>query len=188
MDDVVAVIDVLELGQVRLIGQSMGAHTAILAASEHPELVERLVILEGHVSGSDDPLEAQRLGEFFASWPLPFPGVEQAREFLGSGPLPAAWVADLEAKEDGLWPPFDADVMQSVIEAVHQPRWKEWETLTPATLAVFGEKGMFSEAQQQELVERRPQTEHRVIPGASHDAHLDASERWISLVRDFVLR
>lgn len=29
-------------------------------------------MLEGHVSGSEDPDEAVALGRYFASWPVPF--------------------------------------------------------------------------------------------------------------------
>ncbi len=81
--DVVAVIDATCSGTpVRLVGQSMGAHTAMLVSSARPDLVDRLVMLEGHVHGSEDPGEARRLGEFFASWPVPFAHKDAARAFL----------------------------------------------------------------------------------------------------------
>ena len=43
-----------------------GAHTAFLVAAARPDLVDRLVMLEGHVAGSDDPEGAARLGRYFA--------------------------------------------------------------------------------------------------------------------------
>jgi len=40
------VVELIESPPVMLIGQSLGGHTAMLVAARHPELVERLVIIE----------------------------------------------------------------------------------------------------------------------------------------------
>jgi pimeloyl-ACP methyl ester carboxylesterase len=55
-----------------LVGQSMGAHTAFLTAVVRPDLVDRLVMLEGHVAGDDGPGGPANIGKHFASWPVPF--------------------------------------------------------------------------------------------------------------------
>ncbi|MDS2173829.1 alpha/beta hydrolase [Nesterenkonia sp. CL21] len=188
VDDVVQVLAQHAPGQrCILVGQSMGAHTAFLTAAARPDLVERLVMLEGHVAGNDDPGEAVGLGEYFASWPVPFTDEDEARTFLGSGAIVDAWIADLEVAHEGLRPRFDADVMQRTIEAVHEPRWDEWESLGTPTLAVFAKNGMFSNAERDELVRRRPGT-HRVdLSAGSHDAHLDAFDEWIGALRGWLL-
>lgn len=188
IDDVVHVLEQHAPGKrCILVGQSMGAHTAFLTAAARPDLVERLVMLEGHVAGSDDPGEAVGLGEFFASWPVPFADEDEARTFLGSGASVDAWIADLEVTHGGLRPRFDADVMQHTIEAVHKPRWEEWETLRVPTLAIFAKNGMFSDAEKDELVRRRPGTERIDLSEGSHDAHLDAFGEWISALRGWLL-
>ncbi|MGZ0152784.1 alpha/beta fold hydrolase [Kribbella sp. WER1] len=182
--DVVAVLEEFAPGQrVRLVGQSMGAHTALLATAARPDLVARLVMLEGNAAGDDRPEEARKIGEYFASWPVPFEDEAAARAYLGDGPLAVAWCNDLERTEDGLRPRFDADVMEATIAAVQEDRWAEWERLEPQTLAVFGEHGMFTQEQQDELIRRRPQTARAVIAGGSHDAHLDAFDGWIEVLR-----
>lgn len=144
-------------------------------------------MLEGHVAGNDDPGEAVGLGRFFASWPVPFAGEEEARAFLGSDAIVDAWVADLEATPDGLRPRFDADVMQRTIEAVHEPHWEEWEALQVPTLAIFAKDGMFSDADKDELIRCRPATARIDLPVGSHDAHLDAFDEWISALRRWLL-
>lgn len=182
--DVVAAIEqVCPAERVALVGQSMGAHTAFLTAAARPDLVHRLVMLEGHAAGSDRPDEAAELGQYFASWPHPFADADAARAFLGDSALSEAWIADLERGPDGLHPRFDADVMERAIAAVHHPRWGEWEALRVPTSVVFADGGMFTEAQKSELVARRPGTRRLDIVGASHDAHLDAFERWIEVLR-----
>lgn len=189
VDDVVAVLEALAPGQrATLIGQSMGAHTAFLAASARPDLVDGLVMLEGHVAGNGDPAEAAGLGRYFASWPVPFEDEAAAREFLGDDAIVDAWVADLLPTEEGLVPRFDAVVMQRTIEAVHEPRWDEWERLQVPTLAIFAEHGMFSDADKDELIRRRPETDRADLARGSHDAHLDSFDEWIEVLRSWLSR
>ncbi|MET9276028.1 alpha/beta hydrolase [Kribbella sp. NPDC003557] len=186
--DVVAVIEELAPGQrVRLVGQSMGAHTAFLAAAARPDLVDRLVMLEGIAAGDDRPEAARELGAYFDSWPVPFADEAAARSFLGDGPLSVALVNDLERTSGGLRPRFDADVMEATILAVQADRWTEWENLATPTLAVFGGHGMFTAEQKDELIRRRPATRRADIPSASHDAHLDAFGEWIEVLREYLV-
>jgi pimeloyl-ACP methyl ester carboxylesterase len=186
--DVVTVIEQLLPGQrATLVGQSMGAHTAFLTAAGRPDLVDRLVMLEGHVAGDDRPQRATELGDYFGSWPVPFADADVARGFLGESPLTEAWIDDFEPTPEGLRPRFDADVMQQAIAAVGESRWAEWESLTVPTLAVFADRGMFSAAQQGELFRRRPDTRRADLPGAGHDAHLDAFDSWIGVLRAYLL-
>ena len=133
----------------------MGAHTAFLTASTRPDLVDRLVMLEGHVAGDDRPEEARKLG-------------------------------DLRATAQGLYPRFDPDVMRTTVAAVHAPRWAEWENLVTPTLAVFAEHGMFTEAEEGELIRRRPGTRRADIPDAGHDAHLDDFDAWSVILRGYL--
>lgn len=182
--DIIALLEKLAPGRrATLVGQSMGAHTAFLVAAARPDLVEGLVMLEGHVAGNDDPGEAIRLGRYFASWPARFEDEAAARAFLGQDAIVDAWVADLEQTDAGLAPRFDAAVMQRTIQEVHESRWDEWEALQVPTLAVFAKHGMFSDAEKHELIRRRPETKRVDLDGGSHDAHLDAFDEWIDVLR-----
>ena len=143
VDDVVAVIEELAAGgPVTLVGQSMGGHTAMLAAAWHPRLVHRLVLVEAGVGGEGPEDYPTEIGDWFASWPVPFPDVRTATEFLGSSPIARSWVHDLEERADGLWPRFDPDVMRAAIAAVaDEARWEEWQKVRAPTLLVRGQKG-----------------------------------------------
>jgi pimeloyl-ACP methyl ester carboxylesterase len=173
VDDVAEVIRHVSPDRpVTLIGQSMGGHTAVLAAAAFPDLVARLIVLEATVAVGEDPV---RIGDYFRSWPIPFASVADARKFLGQDALAQSWIGHLEPLEDGgLVPPFDADVMQGVMEGVSDPRWEEWKSVTAPTTA----KSMFSPGQQADFVAARPGTRHVVLLGGSHDAHLDATAEW----------
>jgi pimeloyl-ACP methyl ester carboxylesterase len=175
--DVAAVIGrVSPARPVTLVGQSMGGHTAILAAAGFPDLVARLVVLEATVAGGGDPA---RIGNYFRSWPVPFASVAEAGRFLGQDALARSWAGHLEPLADGgLVPPFDADVMQQVMEGVADPRWEAWKSVTSPATAVFAAGSMFSPAEQAGFVAARPGTRHVVLPDGSHDAHLDATSEW----------
>lgn len=183
--DVVRVIE--EAGPpVALVGQSMGGHTAMLVAAARPDLVARLVLLEAGAGGGRDGDHAA-MGEYFRSWPVPFPSRAAATAFLGEGPLAQAWTADLEEVDGGFRPRFDAGCMVEAISAVDAPRWVDWERVSVPTLVVYGENGMFDEAAKAEFVRRGRNVTRVDLPGASHDAHLDCFGPWLAALRGFVL-
>lgn len=170
---------------VALIGQSMGGHTAMLVAAARPDLVSRLVLLESDVGGGSEA-DNERMGDYFRSWPVPFPSRAAAESYLGDGPLERAWVADLEQRSDGLWPRFKPDIMVSTINAVIPPRWDEWESITAPALVVYGEHGMFTSRNKSGFVERGRNVRRVDLAGGSHDSHLDAFDSWIIALRSFL--
>ncbi|MFZ7086584.1 alpha/beta fold hydrolase [Curtobacterium sp. RRHDQ10] len=185
VSDVVAVIGKEASGPVILVGQSMGAHTAMLVTAARPDLVRQLVMLEGNQGGGTAD-EHRTLGDFFRSWVVPFTDRAEASAALGEGLLERAWIDDLEERADGLHPRFDANVMQATIEAVGEPRWAEWESVEVPTLVVYADGGMFSEEQKTEFVSRGRTVRRMDLTGASHDAHLDAFDQWMSALRSAV--
>lgn len=169
-----------------LVGQSMGGHTAMLVAAARPDLVSRLVLLEADAGGGRAE-DHTAMGDYFRSWPVPFPSRAAAQAFLGDAPLARAWAADLEERDDGFWPRFDADVMVAAINAVTAPRWTEWESVAVPSLVVYGEAGMFDGAAKAEFVQRGRNVTRVDLPWASHDAHLDCFGPWMAALREFVL-
>ena len=186
VDDVLRVI-AAEEGQrpVDLVGQSMGAHTAMLVAAARPELVRRLVLLECG-GGGMPAAEVDSVARFFRSWNVPFTSKDAARSVLGEGPLPDAWIADLEDRGDGLYPRFDPEVMARTLAGLMAPRWEEWQGITVPVLAVFAEHGMFSEEEKRRFVASGNDVSRSDLAGASHDAHLDAFRAWVDSLRAFL--
>lgn len=186
VSDVVAIIERAAGGRpVHLVGQSMGAHTAMLTAAARPDLVDRLVMLEA-AAGAGPADEAAAIGSYFASWPVPFADEKTAQAFLGDGALARAWTADLEERKDGLWPRFEPQVMESTIAAVHEPRWAEWSSVAAPTLLVYAEKDSFSPEQKDEMIARRRGTFRVDLPDTFHDAHLDSFGAWMSALNGFL--
>lgn len=183
--DVVRVIEAEALDAVDLVGQSMGAHTAMLVAAARPELVRRLVLLEGNEGGGSAE-ESAAMGVYFRSWNVPFKTRDEAQAALGNGPPAHAWASDLEERPDGFYPRFDPDVMVSTMIDVSAPRWDEWESVTAPTLVVYADQGMFTDEQKDSFVTRGVSVTRVDLPGASHDAHLDAFDQWIQALTRFI--
>ncbi|WP_344499566.1 alpha/beta hydrolase [Dactylosporangium maewongense] len=188
VDDVLAVLDAFAQGPAVLVGQSMGAHTAMLVAAWHPDRVRGLLMLEGGVGGDDGDYPS-RLEAWFASWPVPFPTRQAAVEFLGGRSLAAAWAADLEERDGAFWPRFDGAVMTSAIRGVAgEARWDDWAAVTAPTLLVRGAAGTGPEGEVERMLALRPGVEHVVVPDAGHDVHLDQPDAWLTVLRSFLRR
>ncbi|MDN5894604.1 MAG: alpha/beta hydrolase, partial [Nocardioides sp.] len=67
VDDVAAVLNDLHTDDVVLVGQSMGAHTAMLVAAHYPRLVDRLVMVEGGLGG-EGPAGVAAVHEWLRDW------------------------------------------------------------------------------------------------------------------------
>ena len=179
--DVVAFLDV----PAWLVGQSMGAHTAMLVAAARPDLVRGLVMIEGGVGGATDDYPS-RLGARFAGWPVPFADEAAAREFLGDTPIARAWTADLEVRDDGLWPRFDADIMEAAIRGVAATaRWAQWQQITAQTVLLQGEHGN-QDPDEVRRMRAKPGVRHVVVAGAGHDVHLDCPDETLRLIRSLL--
>ncbi len=101
-------------------------------------------------------------------------------EFIGADALSRSWAAHLEPTAGGgLVPPFDADVMEAIMTGVAEPPWERWRSVKAPVTAVF----VFSPEEQAEFVAPRPATRHVVLRSGSHDAHLDATAEWATVLR-----
>jgi pimeloyl-ACP methyl ester carboxylesterase len=187
-DDVAAVIEAAGLDRpVVLIGQSMGAHTALVTAARYPDLVSHLVMVEGDVGGGgDDQLASLR--EALTSWPLPFPDYDSAMRFFGGdNELGRAWADGFERRADGIWPRWDLDVMLRTMTPVFaHESWDEWESLPQPTLLVLGEKGTIDPGRVERMLAVRPATRRVVIARAGHDLHLEQPQAWLDALDEFL--
>jgi len=188
VDDALAAVETL-LAPAILVGQSLGGLIAFLAASERPDLVGALIVVEATPT-REGPEVAEQIADYFDSWPLPFPSHDAAVTFFGGESLRAcAWARNLVTQPDGLRPAFDADVLVAAIEqALARDYWDEWRALSVPTLLVRGEEGELSPSEAAAMVAAVPSAQLVSIPGAGHDVHLDAPEAWRSAVEAFLSR
>jgi pimeloyl-ACP methyl ester carboxylesterase len=187
-DDVAAVVAAAAPDHpVVLVGQSMGAHTALVAAARHPHLVQRLVMIEGDVGGGVGN-ELTALREALIAWPLPFPDYADALNYFGGDSESGrAWADGLERRAHGLWPRWQLDVMLATMTPIFaSERWAEWQSLPQPTLLVLGQSGTIDPARIERMLALRPQTRQVTISHAGHDVHLEQPEPWLRALDEFL--
>ena len=187
VDDVLAVLDDLGVDEVPIVGQSMGAHTAMLLAARAPERIDRLVMVEGGLGG-DSPAMTRSIGDWLASWPAPFADREEFLAFFGTSRMVAeVWADGLEERPDGLWPQWDAATLTRAVGHLHEREFlEEWSSVRSPTLLVRGEHGSVPDRQVESMCALRPDTEVVTVAGTGHDVHLEAPETWLRLLTDFL--
>ncbi|MFD4394152.1 alpha/beta fold hydrolase [Kitasatospora sp. NPDC058478] len=103
-DDVAALITALGTGPTTVVGHSMGAWVTALAAVRHPELVRRVLLVDGALTfplpegiREEDALAAV-LGPALARLSMTFPDRDAYREFWQRHPaFGTAWSAEIDA-------------------------------------------------------------------------------------------
>ncbi len=189
-DDAAAAIRELGLGPVTLVGQSMGASTAMLTAARYPDLVSRLVVIEVSPDGPEpperSPAAAVQIGKSLSRWPVPFADRAAARQFFENEGFDAeAWSAGLEDRGGQLWPRFEIDTMVACIADLQsRSYWTPWRSIRCPTLLVFGEHGMLDPEHRQQVARELPGCDLVTIPKAGHDVHLDAPQAWVQAFFD----
>ncbi len=187
--DCAAIIRAIGLGPVTLVGQSMGASTALLTAAAHPDLVRSLVIIEGSPDGpaspDPDPEAARQIGASLKAWPVPFTDPAAARVFFNSkGFDPDAWTEGLDTRPDGLWPRWDPETLAACVADLQSRNyWPQWRTIQAPTLVILGENGIFPSGHGENIVNQLPRSTLVIVPDAGHDVHLDAPEAWVGALR-----
>ncbi len=190
--DAVFVIEQLGLGEVALIGQSLGGHSGILIAAARPDLVSSLVVIEaspGSGSRSEITAHVSATTASLGAWPVPFPTREAAYEFWGGHTVRAeAWVSGLEQGTDGLRPRFEVSVMsRTLLEALSRSYWSEWESLPMEALLVRGSAGFIDRDHAEEMVRRSRRASLAEIAGAGHDVHLEQPDAWRDVLEEFLM-
>ncbi|MGE7385774.1 alpha/beta fold hydrolase [Streptomyces sp. NPDC004126] len=186
VEDAVAVCEGLGLREPVLVGQSLGGHTAMLAAAAHPGLFRGLVLVEAGPGGPSPGVQAE-IGGWLDSWPTPFPSREAAVGFLGGGPVGEGWAAGLEELDGGWWPRFEPDVMVgSLAENARRAFWDEWSRVSCPTLAVLGQSGTIAPDEVGGMLRLRPEAVAVSVPGTGHDVHLERPDVLLDLLRGFL--
>ncbi len=184
--DAVAVIERLRLAPAVLIGQSMGANTAFLAAAARPDLVSALVVAE---ASPDGPLPglAEGIEQSLGRWPERFAGRDEALAFFAARGLPAVvWANGLEPSGSGLAPRWElATMVACARELGTRSWWPEWRRVRCPTLVLAGESSIGLEhaaAMADALGDARAEA----IAGAGHELHLEAEREWHEAIASFL--
>jgi pimeloyl-ACP methyl ester carboxylesterase len=171
-------------GPVLLVGQSLGGMVAIAAAARHPDLFDALVVVEA--GPAPDPAAAGEVAAWLVSWPVPFASRDEAATWFGDGLRGEAWADGLATTPEGLVPQFEPDVVVALVRSAgSESLWDDWRAIRCPTLIARGEHGLPA-AEAEEMARENPSARLVTLPGAGHDAHLEAPAAWREALERFL--
>ncbi|SNT02080.1 Pimeloyl-ACP methyl ester carboxylesterase [Geodermatophilus saharensis] len=184
-DDVVALCDVLGVGRAHLVGHSFGTFVVRRAAQEHPDRVDRMVLM-GAADRMGDGL-VREVRSAIADLPDPVP-VEFAREFQAGTvhrPLPPDFFDAIVAESRKAPAHVFRDVWEGLAHSRDRDRLGD---VTAPTLVLWGEAdALFDRGQEDRLVAALPDARLRVYPDTGHCPNWERPEDVAADVNAFLL-
>jgi len=205
--DIRRLVDKLSLGRVRLVGHSYGGFASAFFASEHPELVRSLVLVEPAISTLliEDAKSSAQMLSFFLRSPM---FATSARQFQTRSLRPSLKALDagmdaraVELNVDGVqhhagaFASMPQEVKAMMLENARTiaelrtpfpPFKSRAQSLMPKTLVVNGEKtALWLRRIGELLLDSLPHGEGFTVPGARHFPHLENPSEFNDRVRLF---
>jgi pimeloyl-ACP methyl ester carboxylesterase len=186
--DAAFVIESLGLGDVTLVGQSMGGRVALCVAQRRPDLVRGLALVEA--SPARDERIPRSIAAWLSTWPEAFDTREEAVAFFERWKLDGeAWSYNLIERDGRFFAPFDADVMrQFVADVGHHAYWDAYAAIRSPILLVRGDRGAMDARDLERMISANARTRDVEIAQAGHDVHLEQPARLAASIRTLIAR
>jgi len=174
-------------GPATYVGYSMGGRLCLRLALDHPELVDRLVLIGASpgLRAPDEQAARQAADEVLAQHIIDV-GIEVfidewlAQPLFAGLPAPLACRAErLQNATNGL-----ASSLRNAGTGAQEPLWDRLSELTMPVLLITGaDDAKFTGIAEQMRAEIGRNATHRVIDGAGHTAHLEAPTPFLAALR-----
>lgn len=178
-------------GRIHLVGHSMGGKVAMTLALRHPDLVERLVIVDIAPASSEDMSEFRHLLGALATLDLedlPSRTEADARltELIPSRTVRGFLLQNLRSEGDGWRWQANLDVLLRDLPTIggYVP---EGEPFSRPVLWIAGERSPYVKPEHRPAMEAIfPRTVLLTIKGAGHWVHSEKPEAFVSALRTFL--
>ena len=197
VEDLAAFVDELGLSKFVLAGLSMGGWHSLLYTADHPERVERMIIVDIAPEPSPEAAVDRATRPLV---PMEFPSREAAAQWMREG---NPWATDarlrqeaenkLKQREDGQWTwKADPALFNFALPDMTDPAligryWKAVETIPCPILEVRGaESILVSDDTIQRMEKLGKQFRNVDIPGAGHVVTIDKPYEFIEATRSFL--
>jgi pimeloyl-ACP methyl ester carboxylesterase len=185
--DVATVIATLTPTPVPVVGMSLGGMTALALTDQHPEVVERLVLVDV-TPGVDGP-KAQAIVAFIDG-PETFPSFEEllarTMEFnptRSESSLRRGILHNAVQEEDGTWVWRYRRFREEGEVGSHPDFTDQWDAVGRVSVPVMLVRGMRPQA---ELVRRQPSARIEHVEEAGHSVQGDTPVELAALLDDFI--
>ena len=197
VEDLAAFVDSLSLSRFVLVGASMGGWNSLLYSSDHPNRVERIILVDIAPESSAVANEKEANAP---PMPMEFPSFDAAVAWIRQG---NPWVEDarlrkdaeeqLKQREDGQWTwKADPRLFSVVLPDMTDPGligryWKAIETIPCPILEVRGaESNLVPDEVIQRMEKLAKQFRSVDVAGAGHVVSVDKPSEFIEATRDFL--
>lgn len=186
-----------ELGWKKAIfvGHSMGARIAVEFADRHPDMVEKLVLVDmGPVSNMSSMLNTEEKIRFV---PVPFASRDEARAFF-DGPfiekyknetVKQFFYANLDHNEKGEmnWRFYLPGILEILWQSRVGDQWAQYKKLKMPTLLVRGalSTDLVPEVYEQVLAQNS-HIRGEVVPGSGHWVHVEKPKELLEIFKSFL--
>jgi esterase len=197
LGDLVAFADALQLRRFSIVALSLGGRVAINFAGNHPDRVERLVIVD--IGPDIAPVGRARVGALMATAPERFATVDDVVAHLRTN-APLYTEALLRHRAQHAVRPvpgggFTWKYDRALRDGIRQGRlrvpadlWPQWRAIACPTLLVRGaESDILSDETAKQMADEQPHARLVVVPGAGHTVPGDQPAAFQSLLRDFLM-
>lgn len=158
-DDAAALLRHLKVGRADIVGSSDGGHVAFDLATRHPDLVRKLVILDGNYSNEGLVPEIRAAIESGAGKP-------EAEVVKGIPPQFQRAYAEAAPQPDQ-WPSLVSKVMKQ--GAAFKGRTREQiRAISAPTLLVFADRGQSTPQHMVEMFQIHENAQLAIVPGSDH--------------------
>ena len=181
-------------GPVDLIGHSMGGKTAMVLALRHPDLIDRLVIVDISPVGSDNGGEFEQLLGSLAALDLGALASRTDADEALQDPIPSRGtrgflLQNLRSTDSGYsWQP-NLDLLYASLPTIGGFPDMSGREFTGSTLWVGGsESGYITEEAEPVMRELFPKVRQITVKGAGHWVHSEKPEEFAAILRSFLNR
>lgn len=180
-----------QFGPASYVGYSMGGRLCLHVVLQHPEVVERLVLI-GATAGIEDPAErrARQLHDEQLAAQIEREGVDAFVDQWLAAPMFAGLPYDPDGLADrrrntasGL-----ASSLRLAGTGAQRSRWDELGSIGCPVLLLAGANDHKFAAIAERMAERIDRAEVALVPGAGHAVHLERPQEVLSLLRAWLAR
>jgi pimeloyl-ACP methyl ester carboxylesterase len=192
-DAVAAAVESVAPAAEAIVGMSLGGLTALRLATQRPDLVRRLIVVDVTPGTGDNPIKTAAIAAF-VNGPADFESFEEIlNRTVTHNPgrsvqsLRRGVLHNARSRDDGRWIwRYDRIRPSATGPLDFGPLWADVSAITAPLMLVRGSRSpVVDDADVAELLRRQPRAKVVVVDGAGHSVQGDRPLELAALIRDF---
>lgn len=189
-NDLFLILNELGWDRVNLVGHSMGGRNAIVFAAQHPDRVEKLVIEDIGLDGSEENIS--KMENILGRVPTPFHDKRMAKETILAAfedqVLAQYLYSNITEVSAGVydWRFSREAILASVREGRSRDFWPEWKAIRSEGLLIRGDRSdELDQGTYERMLSANSNFRGVVVESAAHWVHFDQPDKFIQELRKF---